>query len=186
METQLPPKRPQPPIFCWALVHNVNGDRPKTAKKLLKTWYCASSHRINVRVMLWRFQDILGWIFRCINWKSAVFLFPFYITYWSWMIPHRLSYQSQNWSRLLTSRGASKKVSLYTLCFIQKRSSTFVIITLEKIVSFFKNNFCTARPIRRRNNFAHTWEICSPHLNNILTLPCLKWNITFHTFIMHC
>jgi len=33
---------------------------------------------------------------------------------------------------------------------------------------------------KQEEHFSTRMKKCSPHLNNVLTLPCEKWNITFH------
>ena len=50
----------------------------------------------------------------------------------------------------------------------KKVSCTFVITTLVKHTRFY--NFCSY--VSRKKRFTHSWKICPPHLNNVLTLPC--------------
>ena len=44
-------------------------------------------------------------------------------------------------------------------------------------------NYCIV--VSRKKYLIHTWQKCSPHINNVLTLPSENENITFHTFIMY-
>ena len=64
---------------------------------------------------------------------------------------------------------------IYTMIH-KKRGSTFVI--WKNSFDFY--NFCTA--ISRKKIFIHTWKTCSPHLNNVLTLPCE--NETWHFILL--
>jgi len=45
-------------------------------------------------------------------------------------------------------------------------------------------NFCTI--VSRKKCFTHSWQKCPPHLNNVLTLPSEKWNITNQTRTQAC
>jgi len=57
-----------------------------------------------------------------------------------------------------------------TLRFIKKSWQYIYDYNSGKTRLIFWNNFCTA--VSRKNIFTHTWKTCSPHLNNVLTLPC--------------
>ena len=80
---------------------------------------------------------------------------------------------------IISASVKSRMVYPSTLWTEKKRGSTFDIITLENTLDFY--NLCTA--VSRKKRFIHSWKICPPHLNNVLTLPCeSQWHFTL---IMH-
>ena len=71
-------------------------------------------------------------------------------------------------------------LSCTTLWSKKNGDSTFDIITLENTLNFY--NFCIA--VSQKKHFTHSWKIYTPHLNNVLTLPCKNETIHF-PLIMH-
>jgi len=62
----------------------------------------------------------------------------------------------------------------------EKCGSTFVILTLEKRVRYLE----FLHRCKQKEHFIHLWKTCSPHLNNVLTLP---WeNETSHFIRLQC
>jgi len=83
-------------------------------------------------------------------------------------------------SRLLARSRRTQNNSIGNRCMYCTRwfiKSYICDHNCEKLI--FKNNFCTA--VSRKNIFTHTRKASSPHLNNVLTLPCEnEWTQFFH------